>query len=203
MFLNKYDMTQIETALRRWMQSGFTKPADLAKKAKIVAKDVVYLPFWVLDVKASSSYKGIFERLTPPVVKDGEIVKHYDWLVLARKATRFPTREYDVALEGKVAFDFRKIETFAKVLNSELEKSEAVEQAKQQIETHHQFLSKQEVDRIIEMSTDFKFGDAVYLHSPIWFTTYEYKKESYQVILDGATGMVITGDIPTLKFGLI
>lgn len=202
MFLNKYDETQVENVVREWMRTGFTKPSDLAKKSRITEKNLVYIPFWVLEVEASSTYKGIFERLTPPVVKEGKIEKHYDWLVLARKATQFPTREYDVPLEGKVPYDFRKIEGFAKVLNSEVEKSEALERAKQQIEAHHQFLAKQEVDRIIEMHTDFKLGDAVYLHTPIWFVAYEYKKESYQIILDGASGTVIKGDIPATNFGL-
>jgi len=196
------DPAQVEGVVREWMRSGFTKPGDLAKRSKISEKNLVYIPFWVLEVEAASSYKGIFERLTPPVVKEGKIEKHYDWLILARKATQFPTRAYDVPLEGKVPYDFRKIESFAKVLNSEIEKDEAVEKAKQQIEAHHQFLAKQEVDKIIKMRTDFKFGDAVYLHAPIWFVAYEYKKENYQIILDGATGMVLKGDIPAAKFGL-
>jgi hypothetical protein len=38
-----------------------------------------------------------------------------------------------VPLEGKIPYDFRKIEGFAKVLNSEIDKEEALEIAKQQI----------------------------------------------------------------------
>jgi hypothetical protein len=202
MFLNKHDETEVENVVRNWMQTGFTKPSDLAKKSKIIEKNLIYIPFWVFEVEASSTYKGIFERLTPPVVKEAKIEKHYNWLVLARKVTKFPTKEYDVPLEGKVPYDFRKIEGFAKVLNSEVDESEAVEHAKQQIEAHHQFLAKQEVDKIIEMHTDLKFGDAVYLHTPIWFVAYEYKKENYQIILDGASGTVIKGDIPAMRFDL-
>jgi len=202
MFLNEYDLTQIENAVREWMRAGFTKPGDLARASKIVEKNLVYVPFWVLEIEASSMYKGVFERLTPPIVKEGKVEKHYDWLVLARKATQFPTREYDVPLEGKVPYDFRKIEGFAKVLNSEIEKDEAVNKARQEIESHHQFLAKQDVDRLVEMRTEFKIGDAVYLHAPVWFVSYEYKKESYQIIFDGATGTVIKGDIPAAKFGL-
>ncbi|PIX32111.1 hypothetical protein COZ60_00880, partial [Candidatus Bathyarchaeota archaeon CG_4_8_14_3_um_filter_42_8] len=73
----------------------------------------IYLPFWVVSVEVTSNYKGIFERITPSVVKEGKIEKEYDWLVLARKATEFPTREYNVPLEGKIPYDFRKIEGFA------------------------------------------------------------------------------------------
>jgi hypothetical protein len=202
MFQNEYEATQIETAVRRWMGAGFAKPGDLAKKAQIMGKSLMYVPFWVLEVEASSRYKGIFERLTPPVLKEGRVEKRYDWLILARRASRFPTRAFDVPLEGKIPYDFRKVEGFAKVLNSEVEEGEAVEEARQQIEAHHEFLAKQSVDKIIEMQTDFKFGDAVYLHAPIWFISYEYKKEQFQIVLDGARGTVIRGDIPATKFGL-
>ena len=202
MILNEYDLTQAEELVRNWMRSGFLKPGDLAKSSKILEKSLVYLPFWIVPVTATSKYKGIFERLVPPVVKEVKIEKKYDWLVLARKAVEFPTREYDVPLEGKIPYDFRRIERFAKILNSEMDELEAVELAKQQIESHHQFLAKQDVDKIIEIKNDFSIGDSVYIHEQVWFITYEYKGERYNVILDGATGVVIKGDIPATKFGL-
>ncbi len=203
MLLNEYNAEQAEKLGRNWMRSGFLKPGDLARSSKIFEKTLTYLPFWIASVTATTTYKGIFERLVPPVVKEGKIGKKYNWLVLARKATQFPTREYDVPLEGKVPYDFRKIERFAKVLNSEIEKREAAELTRQQIETHHRFLAQQDVDKIIEIKTEFKIGEAVYLHAPIWFIVYEYKGERYQILLDGATGAVIKGDIPATKFGLL
>jgi ribosomal protein S27E len=201
--LNKYDPTQIEEPIKNWMHAGFLKPADLARKSKITEKTLTYLPFWVVSVEAESEYKGIFERITPPVVKEGKIEKEYDWLVLARKASEFPTREYDVPLEGKIPYDFRKIEAFAKVLNSETDKNDAVELAKQQIEEHHRFLIQQDVDRIIEMKTEIKVKQVVYLHAPIWFVKYEYKGKAYQLLVDGATGTTIKGDIPSAGFGIL
>ncbi len=202
MLQNKYDPTKIEEPIRNWMHAGFLKPSDLARKSKITENILLYLPFWVMSVEAESDYKGIFERITPAVVKEGKIEKKYDWLVLARKATEFPTREYDVPLTGKVAYDFRKIEAFAKVLNSEIEKNEAVELAKQQVEEHHRFLAQQDVDRIIEMKNEIKIDQTVYLHAPVWFVKYEYKGKAYQLLIDGATGMVIKGDIPSAGFGI-
>jgi len=122
---------------------------------------------------------------------------------LARKASDFPTREYDVPLDGKIPYDFRRIEGYAKVLNSEIDENEALNIAKQEIEAHHEFLAKQDVDKIIEIKTEFEFGDAVYLHAPIWFITYEYKGERYKIFLDGSTGTVIKGDIPPTDFSIL
>jgi hypothetical protein len=203
MILNEYKPEQVDELVRNWMRGGFLKPGDLARSSNILEKNLVYLPFWVVSIEASSAYKGVFERLTPPVEKEGKIEKKYNWLVLARKASDFPAREYEVPLEGKIPYDFRKIEGFAKILNSEIERDEAVDSAKQQIENLHQFLVKQDVDKVIEMKTDFEVGNAVYLHAPVWFIVYEYKRERYHVFLDGATGTVIKGDVPTTKFGLI
>jgi hypothetical protein len=200
LLLNKFDEKQIEEPIRSWMRSGFLKPGDLAKKSKITEKNLVYLPFWVVSAEATSSYKGIFERIAPPIVKEGKIDKEYNWLFLAREASDFPTREYDVPLEGKIPYDFRKIEGFAKVLNSEIDREEAVELAKQQIEAHHRFLLKQDVDRIIEIQTGLNIKQVVYLHAPVWFIKYTYKGKMYQLIIDGAAGMALKGDIPSAKF---
>jgi hypothetical protein len=200
LLLNKFDEKQIEDPIRSWMRSGFLKPGDLAKKSKITEKELVYLPFWVVSVEASSSYKGIFERITPAIVKEGKIEKEYNWLVLAREGAGFPTREYDVPLEGKIPYDFRKIEGFGKILNSEIDREEAMELAKQQIEANHRYLLKEDVDKLVEMQTAFNVKQVVYLHAPIWFIRYEYKDKAYRLIIDGASGVALKGDIPAVKF---
>jgi hypothetical protein len=200
LLLNSYSEAQVEDLVRDWMRSGFMKPGDLARKAKITEKNLVYLPFWVVSADATTKYKGIFERISPSIVKEGQIQKEYNWLVLAQEASSFPTREYNVPLTGKIPFDFRKIEGFAKLLNSEMTREEALELAKQQIEALHRFLLQQDIDRIVEASTSINLKQMVYLHAPVWFIKYEYKNNSYQMIVDGATGMVLKGDIPSSKF---
>jgi hypothetical protein len=200
MLLNKFDTAQIEEPIKDWMREGFLKPSDLARKSKIEEKNLTYLPFWVVSVEATTTYKGIFERITPAVTKEGSIQKEYDWLVLARKAAEFPTRDYDVPLAGKIPFDFRRVEAFAKVLNSEIEKDGAVDLAKQQIEENHKYLMQQDVDRILEMKTEMNVHQVVYLHSPIWFIKYEYKGKNYQLLIDGVEGGEIRGDIPSGGF---
>ena len=200
LLLNKYDLAQVENLIKDWMRSGFIKPNDLNKKSRILEKTLIYLPFWVASVEAKISYKGIFERIAPPILKNGKIQKEYNWLILAREASEFPTKEYDVPLKGKIPFDFRKIEGFAKVLNSEIKREEALKLVKQQIEAHHRYLLKQDVDKIIEIYTEINVKQLVYLHAPVWFVKYKYKDKTYQLILDGATGTAIKGDIPYSNF---
>jgi hypothetical protein len=200
MLLNSYSPDQVDNLIRNWMRSGFMKPGDLAKKSKITEKTLYYLPFWVVTGEATTKYKGIFERIAPPIVKEGEIKKEYNWLVLARAAAGFPTQEYDVPLAGKIPYDFRKIEGYAKVLNSEMQREQALELARQQLDSHHRFLLQQDIDRVIESQTSFDPQQLVYLHAPAWFIKYEYKGNSYQMIVEGAKGMVLKGDIPNARF---
>ncbi len=200
LLLNNYSPDQIEGLVRDWMRSGFMKPGDLARKAKTTEKNLTYLPFWVVSVEATTNYKGIFERIAPAIVKEGQIQKEYDWIVLAREAAGFPTREYDVPLAGKIPYDFRRIENFAKLLNSEIERDQAVEIAKQQIDSHHRFLLQQDIDKIIEATTTVTLKQILYLHAPLWFIKYDYKGNSYQMIIDGSSGMVLKADIPSAKF---
>jgi len=200
LILNKFDQTSIEEPIKDWMCSGFLKPGDLERKSKITEKNLVYLPFWVVSAQVKSTYKGIFERIAPAIVKEGTIEKEYDWLILAREASDFPTREYKVPLEGKIPYDFRQIEAFAKLLNSEIGRDAAVELTKEQIDVHHHFLLQQEVDKIVEMKTDLTLKQIVYLHAPVWFIKYEYKHNLYQLLIDGATGNDIKGDIPSSRF---
>jgi DNA-directed RNA polymerase subunit RPC12/RpoP len=197
--INKFDPTQIEEPIRGWMRGGFLKPGDLAKKAKLTEKNLTYLPFWVVSARAISTYKGVFERIAPAVVKEGKIEKEYDWMVLARKTAEFPTREYEVPLEGKIPYDFRKIEPFAHVLNSEIDKTEAEELARQEIDASHRFLAQQYIDKIADFKTEIKIEETVYLHAPIWFIKYEYKGKDYRLLIDGTTGTAVKGDIPSIK----
>src|SRR5438309_396205 len=112
------------------MRSGFMKPGDLAKKSRLTTLELRYLPFWVVPLTATSAYEGILERISPPTSRKGRIQNEYDWLVLGRKGAEFPTRDYKVPIEGKIPFDFTKIEPQAKFLNSELDSDEAVIRAK-------------------------------------------------------------------------
>ena len=112
----------------------------------------------------------------------------------------FPRVNIVVPLEGKIPFDFRKIEGFAKLLNSEMDRDAALEIAKQQIEDHHRFLLQQDVDKIVEIKTEVTPKQTVYLHAPIWFIKYEYKGKIYQLIIEGTGGTALKGDIPSSRF---
>ena len=179
------------------------KPGDLVKKSKLVLLELRYLPFWVVALTATSTYQGVLERISPPAARKGTIQNEYDWLVLGRKAAEFPTRDYKIPAEGKIPFDFTKIEPQARFLNSELDGEEAVIRAKDEVEENQRFLLKQEVDKVTEFDTIFSVDKPIYLHAPLWFLQYEYKGKSYNAIIDGSGGGIIRADIPQTDFKMI
>lgn len=203
LILNSIQTAQVPEVTRSWMGNSFIAPKDLAKKSVITEQTLVYLPFWVVSVEASTHYKGMFERISPAVEKEGDITNRYDWLVLARRRSDFPTRAFHLSLEGKIPFEATKIDRGAKVLNSEMETQEAVQQARDEIENLHEYLSKDKIDRIVDIKTALDVSGTVYLHAPVWFVNYTYKNSRYSVLMDGSTGEVIKGDLPSEDFKLL
>jgi len=203
LILNTLLPTQVFDTIKEWMKNSFVAPKDLSKKSSLIEQNLVYLPFWVVSGEATSHYKGIFERISPPEEREGDITNHYDWMVLARTQTDFPTRSYHLSLEGKIPFEATKIEKGAKVLNSEISAEGADEHARDEISNLHQYLAKDRVDRITDIKTNFEVSGTYYLHAPVWFLTYAYKNKRYQVLMDGASDQVIKGDLPGEDFKLI
>lgn len=203
LILNSVQAAQVAEVVRSWMGNSFIAPKDLVKKSGIAEQNLVYLPFWIVSADAKTHYKGVFERISPPVEKEGDIENHYDWLVLARHKTDFPTRSYHISLSGKIPFEATKIDRGAKILNSEIDSKEAVEQAKDEIDNLHEYLAKDKIDRVIDAKTELEVSETSYLHAPVWFVTYGYRNSRYQVLLDGSSGEVIKGDLPSGDFKLL
>jgi len=201
--LNKIERGNVNGLIHGWMKRSFMAPRDLDGKAAIDEPTLVYLPFWVVSAKATTTYKGALERISPPVNKEGQVSNRYSWLVIARKGVGFPTRSYKIPLEGRIPFDPAKLTREAKILNSEVGKDEAVEIAQQEIKQLQIFIAKKEVDVITDSQFEFEIEEIFYLHTPVWFTSYSYKGSKYQVLLDGAEGEIIKGDLPTVEFKLI
>jgi len=203
LILNTVDPAQTFALVHSWIGNSFMAPKDVVKKSVFVEQSLVYLPFWIVTAEATTHYKGIFERISPAVEKEGDVTNSYDWLVLARKNSDFPTRAYHLSLTGKIPFEATKVDKGAKVLNSELDSEEAVTQAREEIENLHEYLAKQEIDRVIDMKTEWNVKETVYLHAPVWFVTYGYKNGRFEVLLDGSSGEVIKGDLPSENFKLL
>jgi hypothetical protein len=193
---NKYTPSQISAIARQWMGGGFLKPADLARTAQIREQNLTFLPFFVILVSAHSTYEGMLTRTGQNIPKKGDFTREYHWKILGRRASRFPTKEYEIPLSGKVDFDLSQVSKDSKFLNAEMDEREAQVKVKQEIEEHHKYLLSSEMDVIQTISTDLSIKSTEFVHAPVWFLRYEYNGKSYELLFDGASGDTIKGDIP-------
>jgi len=61
LIVNEYKLEQVDDLVRNWMRGGFIKPGDLARASKIAEKNLMYLPFWVIPITATSEYEGVLK----------------------------------------------------------------------------------------------------------------------------------------------
>jgi hypothetical protein len=198
----KIGMDSIDAVVKAWMGSGFLKPEDLARKHKVVSKELQILPIFVVNAIARTAYSGLLTRTGAPIPKSGVLEKEYFWKVLGRRASAFPTRAYEIPLAAKVEFDISRLVPGVNFLNSEMNEDEAISIAKQEMEAHHRFLLEKELDTITESSTNFEIRNTEFIHVSAWFITYQYNGKMYNLILDGATGEDVKADIPQKGKGL-
>ncbi|MDY6964761.1 MAG: zinc ribbon domain-containing protein [Halobacteriota archaeon] len=193
---NNYISDDIARIVKEWMGGGFLKPDDLVKRSEIQEIDLTFLPFFVISVVAYSRYEGVFTRTGENISKTGELKRAYNWKILGRRGSKFPTKEYEIPLSGKVDFDLSRISKEAKFLNAEMDEGEAKSMLEGEIDDHNKYLLSTEVDVIKSIETTLDVNNTEFVHAPVWEVRYEYVGKSYEMMLDGASGTVIRGDIP-------
>ena len=192
----RIDREGAEAAIRAWMSGGFMMPSDMARAAKLVSLECVYVPFYVFEVDAKTTYAGVLTRTGTNERRTGVVPRDYFWKVMGRRSTDFPVREYKVPLAAKVPFDTAGMVPGSRFLNAELDEAEAGRIAREQVEAREREMLKDLVDVLENAQTDVRMKDAEFLHAPLWFGGYTYKGRNSMVIVDAATGHVVRGDIP-------
>lgn len=172
------------------------KPDDLRKASRVLGIECVYLPFYVFEVDARTEYAGLLTRTGTNERRTGSLVRDYFWKVLGRRSREFPTREYKIPLAHKVPFDTAGMVRDSRFLNAEVDEDEAARIAREEVERHQRELLKDHVDAVENAATDIVVKDAEFLHAPLWFARYEYRGQTFDIIVDAASGEIVRGEIP-------
>jgi len=196
MLAARFDRAVAERAIQDWMDGGFLKPDDLRRSSRILTLECAYLPFYVFEVDVSTAYAGVLTRTGTNERRTGTVPRDYFWKVLGRRSGDFPVREYKIPLATKVPFDAGKMVRDSRFLNAEIDEAEAERIAREEVEAHERELLKDVVDVVEDARSQIAVKDAEFLHAPLWFATYEYRGRQFRIILDGASGEVVHGDIP-------
>ena len=193
---NKHDEDSIKSIVKHWMSDGTLKPSNMASASKITDHACVFLPFYIVHTNVTTKYKGYYTRSGGKKDRAGDLHREYYWKVLGRRGSKFPTKEYDIPLRGKTNFNLSKIPGYSKFLNAEFDERDAIDLAKVELQDHQKFLLAEQVDEFDEIKHNFKVEDVEFVHAPVWRVDFTYGNRDYQMLLDGATGTVIRGDIP-------
>src|SRR3989304_1339815 len=93
MLAARVDRAGAQGAVEGWMQGGFMMPAGFARAAKVVSLECVYVPFYVFEVAAKTSYAGLLTRTGTNERRTGVVPRHYLWEVLGGGLADIPARE--------------------------------------------------------------------------------------------------------------
>jgi predicted RNA-binding Zn-ribbon protein involved in translation (DUF1610 family) len=198
----KLDRNAALGTIQAWMQGGIMKPDDLRRASTIVSLDDLYLPFYVFEVDATTTYQGVLTRLGTSEPRSGQLVRNYFWKILARRSGDYAVEDYHIPLALKVPFDSTTMLRDAKLLNAEVDEDEAGRLVQEQVDAHQRELLKDIIDVVESATTQVAVKDSEFLHAPLWFGTYAYHDRPYKIVVDAASGDVVRGDIPTQTSGL-
>ncbi|MDG6221038.1 MAG: hypothetical protein QCI38_06270 [Candidatus Thermoplasmatota archaeon] len=186
----------IEPFIRSWMTGGFLKPPDLARKSRIIETRLELIPFFVFQASGNTKYSGFITRTGTNEERKGEFAKEYSWKILARRGASFPVAEYSIPLAAKTPFSLGHVPPGAIFLNGEMEEDEAKGVLRQELDNHHRHLLSDVVDIFSNTNTTIDVKGVEFIHGPLWLIKYEYGGKVYSLVLDGATGQDVWGEIP-------
>ena len=77
MLASNYNETEMREVIGDWMRKGVFKAGDLAEKSEITRMELRFVPIWIINVSADSTFHGKkkiveTERRTRPSSKPGE-----------------------------------------------------------------------------------------------------------------------------------
>lgn len=193
---NNHDEASIRAIIKRWMSDGALKPSNMASASKVTDLACVFLPFYIVHSNISTTYKGYYTRGGGREDRSGDLQREYYWKVLGRRASKFPTKEYEIPIKGKTNFNLSKIPGYSKFLNAEFDEHEAADLAKTELQDHQKFLLAEQVDEFASIKHNVNIEDIEFVHAPIWRVDFIYGSRDYQMLMDGGSGTVIRGDIP-------
>lgn len=207
---------QVETVYRRWLGQGFFRPKDLRQKAVTNKMRAVYVPIWECRGTAHSRWTAMSgydreERYT--TTEDGQQVEQTrtetDW----RPASGYHEGQYDRELvSGSKGlpqdwldelgdFDWGKVTSYnpeflfgREVETSALDRTAALQQARQLIEEHERNACASLVpgDRHRDLRVETEVADlgGRLLYLPAWLGAFSYNGKQYRCVVNGQSGVV-------------
>lgn len=219
-------LEQANQNFKKWIKGRWFAPNEAKKSAKADAFTGIYLPYWTFDSKTASQYTARYGRHRTVYDKEGKPRTVTDWY---RTSGFYQEFIDDHLVLGSTRYDthiLKSIEPF-NVKSSKSYKKDYLQGfvaerysvgledgwkiAKREI---HDYLQTRITQHILirhraDVVSNLKFSTAhsnityKYLMLPLWLSTFKYKDQMYQFMVNGQTGKV-GGEYPVsaIKVGI-
>ncbi len=192
--VNRLDRQQALEAVSGFY-SGMNKARDLKREANIRELFLVYLPYWQVKAFVAGWLFGRIESgkdSTKPI--EVEVMEEMEWHDAATDVSEFGVHRIVAAEVDLEPYNAERLHAESLVFEPVESKSEALEEA----EMHFVFRgqSKRSLKRKFFERFHILRQRLSIIYYPLWVARYQYRKRSYQVVVDGVSGKVLYGKAP-------
>lgn len=210
----KLESNDCQPRVKTWLGKGWMHPTDLARAAGAAEFRGVYLPFWTFDATIYANWRAEVgyertERYYDSSSKSWKTRTKIDWRWEEGRITQNPddwlgigtTKISHILLKRLYPFKVNELTAYEpgflagwQALNYDIPlqdswdivkagmREQAQEGCRAQIKSHHV--------RNFSMLADFEDEVWRYILLPVYAAAYRFEKETFQVLVNGQTGMV-------------
>ncbi|MFW9965875.1 MAG: hypothetical protein ACFFEA_01850 [Candidatus Thorarchaeota archaeon] len=205
----QYGLDDAWGKLLNWATKQLGAPQDLEQKSKVVESELVYYPFWVVEVEAEGEYEGTqkkpnwnrggrFTSLSwESVLERGTLDLERDIFIPASENVPKALLDYVIPTKRKEFFSKEMINDVAgKLRPVQVDREVAMDSAKRTMSLVLHDEAMKEVDNITRMDTTLKVPAVFLVYIPVWHIKYDFSIRKYNAMVDGASGRVISLKFP-------
>lgn len=210
--------TQVRDQLREWYGNRWFAPSKLKRSALTDTLHGVYLPYWTFDAHVDADWtaeSGYHYYVNEQVRgSDGKTttrrVRKTRWESSAGSLSHFFDDDAVPGTVGVHANLLRKVEPFPTLTDLkpydpayvrgwtveryQVDLRQAAQISQQQMDSVIRQLCSREVpgdtQRNLQVSSYYRGRTFKHILVPVWLATYDYGRKSYQVVINGHTGMM-------------
>ncbi|UJG44672.1 MAG: hypothetical protein K9W46_05700 [Candidatus Heimdallarchaeum endolithica] len=181
------------------------------------------LPFWIVRTRSNTHFLGYLkysetrtrtsgksttsESVTVYRPIEEDINEDRTDVILARRATvifgyKKVKKLIERNIENMVHFDINLLkdkEHEFQYLSTEFSDIDANQLIKTKIFDEHRRKAEKKCTKVFDCYTQITFLGTFFTHFPVWLVEYDFKGETYRVVINGNNGEIIKGEIPVTK----
>ena len=201
--------------IKAWLGKGWMHPADLSRAAASTKLQGIYLPFWTFDATIQAEWNAEVgyertERYYDSNSKSWKTRVHIDWRRESGQVSLHPDDWLGIGTTKISQFLIKRLYPFKmnaltaykpdflagwRALNYDISLQKAWDNVKMEMRLHAKESCRSQINsnhvRNFSMLADFADETWRYILLPVFAAAYRYDDETFQVLINGQTGIVV------------